>query len=452
MASSLNSCAGETNVSFPLRTSITDLNNYIQSIQTDKPNISADFTARMNNPNFSSDTRTSGEIDESQNAISVTYNNNSYQLLNVQLTTATHSDWIPNVNPSNPIQNKIDIIVTLENIIETQPRFVILVVPIVIDDSISVNNPYLAGLAYITNDSVYSLSSIFNGLNDYIFYTTCLAPHGDKAFVYVNIDTIKINTDLYQNLLATWTQQDLSFIQTKILDNLSPVQKNLSKLFQNVKNAKSLQEIQQQISNIQATAQTPVINSMVETWPRYSPPYDIILNVPTATISNTNVSTEGFRNRIEGFQVGSTSSGTLGSSTTETTTTTSNTSTTPTGELRCVPLDLDDAVDASGNIQLNADGSLALGEVEANRIALRNYYSANQLTYVDLIKYTSPFFAVAIVISLIYFLGFPYIQAILFPKYALPSGFITNTSSFIIYAMIFLFGGFLVGAAVAKAY
>ena len=447
MATSLNSCAGEAIVSFPLQTSISDLNSYYKQIKKQAPNLSMDFTARLNNPNFSDETRSSGEIDEPLNSMSVTYENSEYQLLNAQITMATHSDWIPNTNPSKPIQNKIDLIITLESKREgVAPRFVIIVVPIVVDDTASVNNPYLAGLAYLTNDSIYSLSSVLNGLTQYIDYTTCLAPHGDKAFVYVNIDTIKINSELYNNLLSVWTQQSLNSIQTRILDNLSPVQKSLSKLFQNVKNAKNLQEIQQQINNIQASAQNPVINSMVETWPRYSPPYDIILNVPSNPISSST--TEGFQN-MEGFQVHFTvrtpTSGDSGGS-----------GGTPsvqraTGELKCVPLDMDDVIDSSGNVRLDASGNIEFGQIESRRQQLKSYYDNNQLTYEDLIKYTAPFFAVLFVIGLVYVVIWPFIQSKFFPTYTVPTG-ATNAGVYIVFSLIVLFSGFLIGAAVAKAY
>lgn len=156
MATSLNSCAGETNVSFPLRTSVTDLEQYLKSIEKEKPNISAQFTVRSTNPNFSDDSRTNGEIDEALNSIEVKYNNNDYQFFSAQITLATHSDWIPKAkNSTQQVQNKIDYIVTLESKKENiEPRFVIIVVPIVVDDTVTVNNPYLQGLAYLTSDTI----------------------------------------------------------------------------------------------------------------------------------------------------------------------------------------------------------------------------------------------------------------------------------------------------------
>jgi len=461
MTTTLNSCAGADIVSFPLRTSITDLESYYSSLENTVPNIVPTFTPRTSNPNFKDDTRSSGEIDESQNAISVTYKGNSYQLINAQITSPTHTDWIVNPNASSPIQNKIDFIVTLENMQDKLPRFVIIVLPIILDNTITVNNTYLQGLAYLSSDITYSLSSLYNGLNDYFYYTTCLAPHGDNAFVYVNRDGLKINSDLYQNLLATWTQQSLSSIQNRILDNLTPTQKALSKLFQNVKNATNLQEIQQQINNIQATAQTPVINSMVETWPRYSPPYDIILNVPSKTITAPTQSTEGFTNKVEGFQ--GVCSGANCFSQAQVQQILADEEAEDLSHIasstKCVPLDLDDALDSSGNIIF--DRGDRIGNIEANRKKLRDQYAAKQMTYVDLIKMTAPFFAVLFSIALIYYVAWPFIDKQFLNKVIplnQPSPLLSiaqdskNIGSYMVFGMIILFGGFLIGAAVARAY
>jgi len=463
MATTLNSCAGEDIVSFPLRTSITDLDAYYASLEEKAPNISATFTARFSNPNFKDDMRTSGEIDEPQNAMQVVYNDKNYQLVNSQITLPTHDDWIVNPTPSVPLQNKIDYIVTLENMQDAVPRFVIIVMPIILDDNVTVNNAYLQGLAYLSSEASYSLNSIFSGLNDYLYYTTCLAPHGDKAFVYVNRKGLRINSDLYHNLLATWTQQSLSSVQNRILDNMTPMQKSLSKLFQNVKNAQNLQEIQQQINNIQATAQTPVINSMVETWPRYSPPYDIILNVPSKTVTAAtpdSTTEEGFRNRVEGFQVGIFSGGLGGGGgnyTDEDSDLNLNTNNTP-SNTKCVPLDLDDAYDSSGNLMFNADGNIVLGRVEENRKKLRAEYASKQMTYEKLIEYVAPFFAVLAAVSIFYFVAWPFINQYLFnsstiqPPQALVPTEATNIGTYMVFGFIFLFGGFLIGTAVGRSY
>ena len=467
MERTLSSCAGEDIVSFPLRTSITDLESYYASLEEKAPNLSASFGVRLSNPNFKDDMRSNGEIDEELTAIEVTYNGRKYQLINAQITLPTHEDWIVNPTPSVPLQNKIDYIITLENMQDANPRFIIIVMPIIIDDTVTVNNSYLQGLAYLSSDTTYSLSSLYNGLNDYVYYTTCLAPHGDKAFVYVNRNGLKINSDLYHNILATWTQQSLSSVQNRILDNLTPTQKNLSKLFQNVKNAQNLQEIQQQINNIQATAQTPVINSMVETWPRYSPPYDIILNVSSKTLTvepEQSSTEEGFRNRIEGFQVGIFGGGLGGSglgggNQDDEEDTTPEASSNNASNAKCVPLDLDDAYDSSGNIVFDAYGNVVLGGVELNRKRLRDEYASKQMTYEKLIEYTAPYFALLSAVCIFYFIAWPFLNKFLFDDNTtiqapqmLMSTESTNMGSYMIIGFIFLFGGFLIGAAVGRAY
>ena len=488
MATTLNSCADSDIISFPLRTSITDIQSYYSTLGNTVPNVVPTFTPRTSNPNFKDDTRSSGEIDEPQNAIQVRYNDNSYQLVNAQITLPTHSDWIVNENPSVPIQNKIDYIVTLENMQDKIPRFVIIVLPIIIDDNTTVNNTYLQGLAYLSSDISYSLSSLYTGLDDYFYYITCLAPHGDKAFVYVNRDGLRINSDLYNNLLATWTQQSLSSVQNRILDNLTPTQKALSRLFQNVKNATNLQEIQQQINNIQATAQTPVINSMVETWPRYSPPYDIVLNVPSRTITapaQSNSDEEGFRNRLEGFKPNkrvfnySTLNsegfldinqymGTCSGSNCFTSAALSNILTQDDIEdeqderrilnsTKCVPLDIDNSVDSSGNIIF--EEGVPIDNIELKRRKLREEYDKKQLTYENLISYTSPFFACIVAIGFFYSL-WPFIKRTFLNDGTMPisqslpkfESKIENVGFYIIFSGIILFAGFLIGAVVSRAY
>ena len=145
MNTSLRSCQKSPIVSFPLRTSIHDLKNYYKSINQHKPNISAKYNARTNNPNFKDSARTTGEIDENMNSMIVTYNDIKYTLQSAQLTTNTHADWL-----DSKVLNKIDLICTFENTLDIDPRFVIIVVPIVIDNTISIDNPYLNGLAYMT--------------------------------------------------------------------------------------------------------------------------------------------------------------------------------------------------------------------------------------------------------------------------------------------------------------
>ena len=70
----MRSCTGSQNISFPLRTNISDISGYYAKIHKDKPNIKATFTPRNTNPNFNDSARVSGAIDESRNSINITYN------------------------------------------------------------------------------------------------------------------------------------------------------------------------------------------------------------------------------------------------------------------------------------------------------------------------------------------------------------------------------------------
>jgi hypothetical protein len=438
----LRSCGNSQYISFPLKTSISDLKSYYSSISQQKPNITATYTPRLTNPNFKDQARTTGEIDESMNSMIVTYNNITYTLHSAQLCLSTHTDWL-----DKNFNNKIDIICTFENTKDLDPRFVIIVVPLIIDNSITVNNPYLLGLSYMSQDSNYSLQTIFNGLNDFVFYTTCLEPHGDNAFVYVNTDGLKITQDLYNELLAVWTNQDLNTIQQKIQDNVAPLKTNLKDLFSKIQQSSDIQDIQKQISNIQSVAQTPVINNLVETWPKYTPPYDIVLNVPSKVIT-VPTSSEGFQN-IESFQVGSTSSGGLSGGGTSGANGTSDgtvlTTTESDNSIKCVPLDLDNAIDASGNINFDADGNILLSNIASQRTTQT---STNNTT--NLAKYLSIIIGVLIGIGIVIYAIYYLIDMIKieFGPHRLPAlpSQTPHIGFFIIIGLIIGFCGFLIGA------
>jgi hypothetical protein len=462
MNTSLRSCQKSPIVSFPLRTSIHDLNDYYKSINQQKPNISAKYNPRANNPNFKDTARTTGEIDENMNSMIVTYNDIKYTLQSAQLTMKTHDDWLV-----SSLLNKIDFICTFENSLDIDPRFVIIVVPIVIDNTITVDNPYLNGLAYMTEDSTYSLQSIFEGLNNFVFYTTCLEPHGDGAFVYVNTDCIKVSQQLYNNLLSVWTNQDLNMIQHKIQDNVTPLKNNLNSLFKQIQQSSDIQQIQNQITNIQAATQVAPINSLVETWSKYTPPYDIVLNVPAAVIAPPvpTSSSEGFTNFKEGFQsgssggVGATGSGGLGGSSPSTSSGTTSSGTTSSGttssgtrdstnSMKCVPLDLDNAIDSSGNINFDADGNVILSDLEAQREAIKGANPNTNL--INLAEYVAIFLGVLIgVVGILYgiYRAILFIKGPIFgtPTVPLPVSS-ENTGFYFIIALIIGFCGFLVGA------
>jgi hypothetical protein len=119
---------------------------------------------------------------------------------------------------------------------------------------------------------------------------------------------------------------------------------------------------------------------------------------------------------------------------------------------------LDDAYDSSGNLMFNADGNIVLGRVEENRKKLRAEYASKQMTYKKLIEYVAPFFAVLAAVSIFYFIAWPFINQYLFnsstiqPPQTLVPTEATNIGTYMVFGFIFLFGGFLIGAAVGRAY
>ena len=390
--SSLRSCSVSENVSFPLRNSITDVNSYYTKINQPEPNMTSSFEVRTTNPVFVDETRISGIINEKKGAITITFNDVIYNLLSVQLCLATHTAWIPLVK-NKPVNNKIDIIITLENEVGADPRYNIIVVPLIIDDNVTNDNNYLRGLAFLDEYSTYSLNTLFIGLNKYFFYTTCLEPHADKAFVYVNTDGLKISQNLYNSLLALWTNQNISKVQQQTMDNASALKRVAQNYCQNINNTTDVTQIQHQLNNMQAETQLPVVDNLVDTWPRYVPPYDVVLNVPGKIITSTTM--ESFQNK-EGFSdtLGATSSGSFLSLETTANKDASGNVTTgthlvdvsyngvdyylakkttsiPLGNMQCVPLDLDSSVNTDGSINFDIDGHMLLSDVQMARNARR---------------------------------------------------------------------------------
>ena len=437
------SCPVNGNISFPLKTNIKNLESFYNSIKN-KPNIYADFLLRYSIPKYLNNDRSNGEINESSTSMIVTYNNIKYNVVSVQICLPTHTNWLINYT-NTAILNKIDFIVTLENTNEN-PRFVIMVVPLIIDNSLTTDNIYLTNLAEITNTIPSSLENIFNGLNNFFYYKTCLEPNGDNAFVYVNLNGIKISEMLYYNLLALYTNTDIEVIQQYVKDNiLPPFKSTLNK-------------------HIHSTLEIPIINNNFENWPRYTPPYDIILNVNSR---NMNFNIESFQD------VGDSSSDTMG-----TTDTGLGPSPVPSPEpspvaalesrpspvlttsplaissMKCVPLDLDNVVDSNGNISFDADGNVLLSDVKAQREALRQSAQVNKVSLKNLQTYFAPTIAILLVLFIILYVIIPNIPVVN-NAYLLGKGLLPDYTSEIgfygLIAMIFAFSGFLIGAAITSS-
>jgi hypothetical protein len=106
--SSLKSCS-DTDYTFPLDTTISDVKSFYKEVDQGEPKISAKFKASVK-PTFLYDTRENGEIRQSGSAIKVTYNNETYNLLSIQICLATHKKWIIN-NSTSPVKNNIDMVI-----------------------------------------------------------------------------------------------------------------------------------------------------------------------------------------------------------------------------------------------------------------------------------------------------------------------------------------------------
>ena len=409
-------CANANYVSFPLQNSISDLTDYYKKITMPTPNISSTFAFRNTPPSYNDATRLTGELDEKLNAMSLTYNGNTYIVNSVQITLPTHTSWLI-VDPNNPRINKLDCIVTLENDQEEKRRFVIIVVPLLLDTTLTHDNDYLSGLSKLTNDPVYSLASIFTGLNDFFYYTTCLEPIGYTAFVYVNKDGVGMTQTLYTTLLSVWTNQDIYSIQTKINDTVSPIKNSITSLVKNISTLTDLTQIQDQVNQIQAVVQTPqtLRNPIVETWPKYRPPYDIILNVPVKIVTQN----EGFQNRNEGFEIGSTSTGGL----VVTTTTTSS------GGFVSETVDYTPPAPAPAPATVESPG-------------------INILSNTTILKYFIPFISILVVLALLFFFAIPYFFANHYKTAMVQPTNVPNVGFYAISAVIVGFIGFLIGAAV----
>ena len=201
-----NKCPSSGNVSFPIRTTIKDFTPFINNLLKINPQLSITAIERQRNPSFQDSRRFSGIIDEPSGSATLIYNSNEYRFSNVQLCLATHTNWIPKKNPTDLIQNKIDIIMVfeIETPIDTAARFVFIVIPLIIDPTTKEDNIYLQGLAYDIADVSFKVDYLLSGLTKFMYYTTCLEPSADNAFVYVSIEGILLSQTLYQDLFLVF--------------------------------------------------------------------------------------------------------------------------------------------------------------------------------------------------------------------------------------------------------
>lgn len=439
-------CSSSEIISFPRQTNIKNIkSDYYDKIPVDKLNIEFAFTPRTTIPQFSDPSRQSGELNEAPNSTTCKYNNNEYDLYNVQLCRATHKKFLD----MSDADNRIDIIITYTSKNDiSEPRFVILVLPLIIDSQLQVNELYLSGLGGEIPNTILSLGSLFIAENIFYYYTTCLEPKGDKAFVYVNKKGTSISQSLYYKILAQWKLQPLSTLMSDISNDVNNIKQKAQNLLGSITKSNDLTDIQSKLDSASALTQTINYSSIVETWPAYSPYPGIVLNVPSKSFTLDSMKKEGFQNK-EGFQSpsGGTGSGGGGGSGG------SGGTTPPAGQRRvllenvkCVPLDLDGVIDVSG-INFDAEGSIKLSDVQAQRNKVRNevpiidYAKANK----NFTAGTATFAAIALVLAILglflYFFS---------KKTTLPSQVHPATPYFFYYAgigAVTLFCGYLIGVA-----
>lgn len=465
-------CDPKGNISFPLQFASLNISN----IPKNDPHFTYYFKERDSNklnPKFEDNSRTSGGfLDESPNSLKINYNNHTYNLLSTQISLSTHSTLLGDDNKNN---NKIDYILTLESDKDqfnnhlAPVAFIFIVIPLIIvsNDEIKVDNTYLGHILNYDISGNYSIETIFAGLSKFVWYETCLEPHGDIALAYVNIDGVKISENLYWNLLATWRKDSPYDIKNALTTAVTNIKKNIKDFCVSTESEKDVNILDNSINSLQASIYVPKVNKRIETWSRFIPPYDIVLNVQ----SNPVVT-----NSMEGFQVSPTVTGVYITETGGRTVPLSFPTGTPPnesavltelqrlassssagqtidlGRYKCVPLDMDGAIDSSG-VHFDSMGQ-PLTDLYNQRNTVINDFQINKVSAGNLEIYFSYAIAALLFILIVFFFLIPLLRKTLFSSVtistsALPSNF-KQYSFYIIIGLIVFFGGLLLGAAVTS--
>jgi hypothetical protein len=409
---------------------------------------SLSFKPRFDNPSFEDDARLSGRIDEDLNCIEMKVKNITYKLESVQITLPTHYDWIPSSNISTNIQNKLDIIITLYNIDEQDPKYILYIIPLIVDQSVTQDNTYLQGLSYLSQTNLYSIETIFNGVpqKDYVTYQTCVG-QGDNIYVCFNYTGIKISTNLYNSLLAIWTNQDLSTIQKKIKDLIKNTKKKVQETLNNIRVSNSdSSEALAAVNSLAGELQNPSnINSSIDIWPAYVAPFINQNTLPSTLVKSLDCTTfkdncpasdiEGFAN-MEGFTSGPPSN--------PIPPVPPNPTSVPVGNIKCISLDVDGAITSDNKINFDAEGNMTLGDIQSKRTALRDASEVSKINFEQL-RFIGGWSIAAFIIFFVLFLGIQF-----FLGKFINIGPVTEGGLYMGVAGIFGFSGFLIGAALVK--
>jgi hypothetical protein len=470
-------CNPKGNVSFPLRFD----SGITSNVPINDPKFMMTFTKRASNklnPKFEDESRTTGGLlDESFTSLKIVYNNYNYSLLTTQICLSTH----PIIMNDLKEKNKIDYILTLESEKDQFNKhiapvaFIIIVIPLIItpNDEIKADNLYLGSILNNDLQGDYSIESIFAGLKKYIWYETCLEPHGDTALAYISNEGVKISENLYWNLLATWRKDSPFDIKKALTSATTKIKSEIKDFCETTSSTDDVNVLGNSINSLQASVYVPKLNRRIETWPSYTPPYDIVLNVESNPVVLSSMSS-----MKEGFQVSRTPAitGVFATETGGTTIPIAFPTGTPEseseiladlerisrmsvdgktinlGEFKCVPLDMDGAIDASG-VHFDRMG-MPLTNLFKERNDLREYTKVNKVSLDKLETYFGVGIGILIAIILIIFLVIPWVRKTFFSAVITPTTLLPNKTGeigfYIIMAFIMAGAGFMVGAAVTS--
>ena len=208
----VNMCPTDGLQSFPVDVGFALTESSYTDAKNTPLNIQFNWGTRTNTPIFSS--AGSGVIDHVENDVStsLTYKDQLYNLGSLQLTSPTHNRWIVSSDSStSKTSNKEDIVITYEldtfaKSKNTDPKYIILVSPLIRTDD-SVDDPnYLINLAYgsASNETLEQLFP-YNYGNNYVYYTTCvpgntLRSHYRNILVLLNTSGISVSTNLMNQI------------------------------------------------------------------------------------------------------------------------------------------------------------------------------------------------------------------------------------------------------------
>lgn len=466
MSSDERQCNPEGNVSFPLRFSSSN----ITSIPQQELNLYMSFISRKTNPKFEDTSRTSGGfLNETANSFVIEYLNLSYILISTQICLSTHSILLSN----DKSKNIVDIIFTLETE-NSSPRFIIVVIPLLKYDNslVSLDNPYLGSILNQDISGNYSIKQLFSGLNKFLWYKTCLEPHGDDAIAYINLEGIKVSENLYLNLLSVWRKESPYDIQNSLKEAVSNIKNSITNFCQITTDEDNVSNLNNSINTLQASVYVPKRNPSIETWSRYMAPYDIVLSVQTNTIITSSMTTEGFQTQsVTGVYF--TNSGgvrqeiNLDTVSRETVNPVSESDilndlirisqnsvdgrSIDLAQFKCISLDMDGAIDNSG-IHFDSMG-IPLTDLYTKRNALRSDAQVNKVSTDKLETYFA--YALAGIIGFVLLgLAIRFIYTHWINKSAAAASTIPGNTSkigfYLIMAFIMGFAGFLIGAAVTS--